>query len=144
VDRAHAAYYLDVAERGEPRLRGPEQGRWLAWLATERDNLHVALAWCRAHAGSEPDLGLRLVAALGWFWYFGSRQDGRHEVTAMLAAATAGTPAARARALQGHAVVARPRSCIVHPARSARRPPRGAGKSSPNWPSGTGRRCRGP
>jgi tetratricopeptide (TPR) repeat protein len=33
----------------------------------------------------------------------------------MLAAATAGTPPARARALQGHAVVARPRSCIVHP-----------------------------
>jgi predicted ATPase/DNA-binding SARP family transcriptional activator len=112
---AHATYYTEVADRGEPRLRGAEQGRWLEWLTTERDNLRVALAWCRAHTGSEPDLGLRLVAALGWFWYFASHQDGRYEVTAMLAAATGATPAARARALQGHAVVARPRSCIVHP-----------------------------
>jgi predicted ATPase/DNA-binding SARP family transcriptional activator/tetratricopeptide (TPR) repeat protein len=113
--RAHATFFTQVAERGEPKLRGPDQGRWLQWLATERDNLRVALGWCRDHAGSEPDLGLRLVAALGWFWYFASHQDGRHEVSAMLAAATGGTPAARAAALQGHAVVARPRSCIVHP-----------------------------
>jgi predicted ATPase/DNA-binding SARP family transcriptional activator len=115
LGRAHAAYYAEVAERGEPQLRGPEQGRWLGWLATERDNLRVALIWCRSHADAEPDLGLRLVAALGWFWYFASQQDGRHEVTAMLAAAATGTPAIRARALQGLAVVGRPRSCIVHP-----------------------------
>ncbi len=115
LGRAHAAYHTQVAELGEPELRGPRQGRWLGWLASERDNLRVALARCRAHAQSDPDLGLRLAAALGWFWYFASQQDGRHEVTAMLAAATGGTPAARARALQGHAVVARPRSCIVHP-----------------------------
>ncbi len=29
VGLAHAAYYTEVAERGEPLLRGPEQGRWL-------------------------------------------------------------------------------------------------------------------
>ena len=115
VARAHATFFIEVAERGEPQLRGPQQGRWLGWLATEQDNLRVALGWCHAHAGSEPDLGLRLVAALGWFWYFASHQDGRHDVSGMLAVATGGTPAARAAALQGHAVVARPRSCIVHP-----------------------------
>jgi len=115
VARAHASYYAQSAERGEPLLRGPGQGRWLRWLDTERDNLREALAWCRANAWAEPDLGLRLAGALGWFWYFASHQDGRYEVTAMLAAATDGTPSARARALQGHAVVARPRSCIVHP-----------------------------
>jgi predicted ATPase/DNA-binding SARP family transcriptional activator len=113
--RAHATYYTEIAERGEPLLRGPEQGGWLRWLGRERDNLRAAVAWGRLHAPAEPDLGLRLAAALGWFWYFASHQDGRHEVTAMLAAATGGSPAARARALQGHAVVARPRSCIVHP-----------------------------
>jgi predicted ATPase len=115
VARAHATSYTEVVERAEPLLRGRGQGRWLRWLDTERDNLREALAWCRVHAAAEPDLGLRLAAALGWFWYFASHQDGRYEVTAMLAAATGGTPAARARALQGHAVVARPRSCIVHP-----------------------------
>jgi predicted ATPase/DNA-binding SARP family transcriptional activator len=113
--RAHARYYTAVTEHGEPQLRGPHQGRWLGWLATERDNLRAALGWCRANAASEPDLGLRLAAALAWFWYFASHQDGRHDVTAMLTAAATATPAARARALQGHAVVARPRSCIVHP-----------------------------
>jgi predicted ATPase/DNA-binding SARP family transcriptional activator len=124
VARAHATYYTEVADQGEPQLRGPQQGQWLQWLATERDNLRVAVAWCRAHAGSEPDLGLRLVAALGWFWYFASHQDGRYEVTAMLVAATGATPVARARALQGHAVVARPRSCIVHPSAECAPPAR--------------------
>ena len=37
-------YHSQVAERGEPLLRGPEQGRWLRWPATERDNRRVALA----------------------------------------------------------------------------------------------------
>ncbi len=123
--RAHATHYTEVAERGEPLLRGPGQGRWLRWLDTERDNVRAAVAWARAHAATEPDPALRLAAALGWFWYFASQPDGRHDVTAVLQAATGGSPAARARALQGHAVVARPRSCIVHPsaecAPSARR-----------------------
>jgi predicted ATPase/DNA-binding SARP family transcriptional activator len=113
--RAHATYYADMAERGEPHLRGPGQGRWLRWLDTERHNGRAAVVGARPNASTEPDLGLRLAAALGWFWYFASHQDGRYEVTAMLAAGTGGAPAARARALQGHAVVARPRSCIVHP-----------------------------
>ncbi len=115
VADAHAAYYTDTVERGEPQLRGPQQGRWLRWLHTERDNLRAALSWCHSHAGSEPGRGLRLAAGLGWFWYFASHQDGRHDVTSMIAAASEGPPLARARALQAHAVVARPRSCIVHP-----------------------------
>jgi len=115
VARAHATYYTEVAERAEPQVRGPGQGRWLQWLDTERDNVREALGWCRANGAAEPDLGLRLAGALGWLWYFASHQDGSYEVTAMLAAAADGTPAARARALQGLAVVARPRSCIVHP-----------------------------
>jgi predicted ATPase/DNA-binding SARP family transcriptional activator len=115
VATAHARYFTEVAERGEPELRGPGQGRWLRWLADERDNLRAALAWCLDTADADPDLGLRLVAALGWFWYFASNQEGRHDATAMLAAASRGSATARARALQAHAVVARPRSCIVHP-----------------------------
>lgn len=121
---AHARYFSDATERAEPQLRGSHQGRWLRWLDEERDNLHAALAWCRRHAADEPDLGLRLVAALGWFWYFATHPDGQHDVTAMLNAASHGSALARAYALQAHAVVARPRSCIVHPssacARSAR------------------------
>ena len=112
---AHASYFTMVAEQAEPALRGPDQGHWLRWLAEERDNLRVALARWSQTADSQPDLGLRLVAALGWFWYFASHQDGRHDVAAMLRTASGGSALARARALQAHAVVARPRSCIVHP-----------------------------
>jgi predicted ATPase/DNA-binding SARP family transcriptional activator len=117
----HTRYFTTAAERAEPQLRGPGQGRWLRWLAEERDNLHAALAWWRRHAGDEPDLGLRLVAALGWFWYFASHPDGQHDVTTMLTAASHGSTLARARAMQAHAVVARPRSCIVHPSASCAR-----------------------
>jgi predicted ATPase len=80
VAHAHARHFTEVAERGEPKLRGPDQGRWLRWLADERDNLRAALARCLDIAEADPDLGLRLVAALGWFWYFASHQDGRHDV----------------------------------------------------------------
>jgi predicted ATPase/DNA-binding SARP family transcriptional activator len=118
VEAAHARYFTAVAEDGEPRLRGTEQGRWLRWLERERDNLRAALSWCHDHADASPDLGLRLAAALGWFWYFASHQDGQHDLTAMLTAASHGSPLARARALQAHSVVARPRSCIVHPSQA--------------------------
>lgn len=118
VAAAHAAHFLGQAEQGSPQLRGPDQGRWLRWLEVERDNLRAALSWCLHHAPAEPDLGLRLAAALGWFWYFASNQEGRHDVAAVLAAAPHGSPVARALALQAAAVVARPRSCIVHPSPS--------------------------
>jgi predicted ATPase len=112
---AHAAYFTAVAEAAEPELRGPDQGRWLRWLRVERDNLRAALEWCGQRARSEPDLGLRLAAALGWLWYFASHQDGGRELAAMLAAATDGSPAVRARALQAQALAARPGACVVHP-----------------------------
>jgi predicted ATPase/DNA-binding SARP family transcriptional activator/tetratricopeptide (TPR) repeat protein len=115
IAAAHARYVAGVTEQAEPQLRGPDQGRWLRWLQEERDNIDTALSWCHDHVDDDPDLALRLVAALGWFWYFASHQHGRHDVSAVLAAATHGTPEARALALQAHAVVARPRSCIVHP-----------------------------
>ncbi|HLM08045.1 MAG TPA: hypothetical protein VK402_22950, partial [Blastococcus sp.] len=67
------------------------------------------------HADSDPDAGLRLVGALGWYWYFASSPDGGRKVAAMLDAARAGSPEARARALQALAVAARPGACIVHP-----------------------------
>ena len=113
VEAAHAASVTRLATEAEARLRGAGQDRALALLRAERDNLRAALAWGRAHPTSE--LGLRLAAALGWFWYFTSAQEGVPELEAMLAAAPSASPPARARALQALAVAARPGSCIVHP-----------------------------
>jgi predicted ATPase/class 3 adenylate cyclase len=63
----HLAYFVDLAERIHARLWGPEQGRWLARLDPDRENLLAAHAWCdRARDGAS--LGLRLVYATQLYW----------------------------------------------------------------------------
>jgi predicted ATPase/DNA-binding SARP family transcriptional activator len=64
VRARHTAYYADLAERADPRLRGPDQRRWLARLDAEAANLRAALA----HGG-----GLRLATALSWYWFLRGR-----------------------------------------------------------------------
>jgi predicted ATPase/DNA-binding SARP family transcriptional activator len=66
VRAAFAAYYLDLAETADPRLRAAGQGRWLRELAAEQDNLHAALRWAIARRDAE--VALRLVRALGYYW----------------------------------------------------------------------------
>ncbi|MFG2467481.1 BTAD domain-containing putative transcriptional regulator [Streptomyces canus] len=61
---AHAAYFLELAERAEPALRGGGQLPWLARLDAERDNLDAAL---RHLVATAPEEALRLMAALSWF-----------------------------------------------------------------------------
>ncbi|KOX05895.1 ATP-binding protein [Streptomyces sp. NRRL B-3648] len=61
---AHAAYYLRLAERAEPLLRGADQVRWLERLAAEQENLDAALRYLTRTA---PRDALRLTAALTWF-----------------------------------------------------------------------------
>ena len=68
--RAHAGYFLELAEAAEPELRRRDQLRWLARLAAERDNLHAALRW--AIDSGEAATALRLAAALGWYWFLTS------------------------------------------------------------------------
>ena len=66
VRAAHARYFLDLAEQGEPMLRSGEQLPWLARLTAEHDNFAAALR--TAIAARDTGTGLRLVAALAWFW----------------------------------------------------------------------------
>jgi predicted ATPase/DNA-binding SARP family transcriptional activator len=63
---AHAAYFLDLAERAEPELRRHDQLYWADRLTAERDNCNTALR----HAIDTRDVGtaLRLVGGLAWFW----------------------------------------------------------------------------
>jgi predicted ATPase len=104
--RAHAAYFLWLAETAQPELIGAEQERWLNRLAAEHDDLRAALGW--AAAAGEAELGLRLAGALWRFWFVrGHLAEGR----ALLAAALAvpggeAFPAARGRALNGAGVLA--------------------------------------
>jgi predicted ATPase/DNA-binding CsgD family transcriptional regulator len=76
--RAHAHYFLALAERAEPGLRGHNQRAWYFRLEREQDNLRAALRWLLDQDGpdaAERTAGLRLAGALGWFW----RMRGYHE-----------------------------------------------------------------
>ena len=64
--RAHANYYLRLAEEAEPNLRGAEQATWLGRLEGEHENVRAALEW--ALASGEQELALRLCSALWLFW----------------------------------------------------------------------------
>ena len=66
--RRHAEYFTALAERAEPHTRGgADQMRWLRRLEAEHDNLRAMYRWSMDHG--EVQLGLRLVGALGHFWW---------------------------------------------------------------------------
>jgi predicted ATPase/DNA-binding CsgD family transcriptional regulator len=69
IQAQHAAYFTDLAERAEPDTRaGAEQMLWLHRLEADLDNLRTALEWSLG-GGADDLLGLRLVGALGHFWF---------------------------------------------------------------------------
>jgi tetratricopeptide (TPR) repeat protein len=97
--RAHAAYFLNLAQVADPHLRRAEQLEWLRRLDAERDNLHTALRRALASrtgavdvtdtytgadtgataTGTASDIGtaMRLVAALSFYWWVrGLRSEG--------------------------------------------------------------------
>lgn len=93
---AHAAYYLALAERSEPELRGAgQEAEWLERVEREYDNLRAALGWLSDRG--EVTLALRLAVGIGDFWVMRSHfREGRSWLEGLLATtappgATAGT-----------------------------------------------------
>lgn len=64
--RAHAAYCLVLAEEGDSREVGGQDGEWLARCEVEHDNFRSALEWLTRTDGAQ--WGLRLGGALFRFW----------------------------------------------------------------------------
>jgi tetratricopeptide (TPR) repeat protein len=105
--RRHAQHYAGVAERAYEHLRGsgPAHLEALDRLEAEHDNLRAALAWSldTAAAGlaghdDRAGTGLRLVEALGLFWYRrGYLAEGRRwlQRAVELTAEDGGVPLAR-------------------------------------------------
>ena len=60
--RAHAQYFLALAEEAEPELLGPHEAQWYKRLEEEHDNIRAALS-CSLE-GAHPELGLRLAGAI--------------------------------------------------------------------------------
>ncbi|MFL5656364.1 MAG: ATP-binding protein [Ktedonobacteraceae bacterium] len=79
VRRAHAAYFLRLAEEAERELWGSQQAKWLEHLEREHDNLGVVMQWSLEQTEDGGNMALRLGGALGHFWfirsYFSEGQD---------------------------------------------------------------------
>jgi len=66
IRERHVAYYLDLIERAQAALVGPEEGRWLARLEDEHPNLRAALR--RAIDQGDAPVATRFAAVLWRFW----------------------------------------------------------------------------
>ncbi|HET8907231.1 MAG TPA: LuxR C-terminal-related transcriptional regulator, partial [Ktedonobacterales bacterium] len=102
--RAHAHYFLALAESADRELRGREQRIWVLRLERELDNLRTALRWLLDQdAEADREAALRLAGALGWFWLTrGHYTEGGRWLEEALAHAPQGesdSPETRARAL---------------------------------------------
>lgn len=92
----HRAWALDLAERSEPHLVGPDQVAWLDGLEAEHDNLRAAL---ESGPGDDASQRLRLAGSLGQFWLVrGLLSEGRQQLARLLAAPDT-DEAARVKAL---------------------------------------------
>jgi predicted ATPase/DNA-binding CsgD family transcriptional regulator/transcriptional regulator with XRE-family HTH domain len=102
--KAHAHYFLSLAERADPYLRGRDQRIWYFHLEREHNNLRAALRWLLSQDGldgaAERAAGLRLAAALGWFWWTrGYVVEGARWLSEALECAPEADPALRSKAL---------------------------------------------
>ena len=100
VDRAHAEYFLALAEEAEPRLWESGDKAWFDRLEKEHANLRATLSWTLEH--EEAEVALRVGGALRWFWrargYYG---EGRRWLERALSEEGRTSAGARAKALDG-------------------------------------------
>ncbi len=105
LQRAHAQYYLELAEAAKPRLDGPLQVVWLARLGREIDNLRAALGWLLDRG--EVEQALHLAGTLVGFWHARCHfSEGRRWLEAGLARKGRVDVGVRITALQAAALLA--------------------------------------
>ncbi len=76
IRRAHANYYVALAEEAEPKLCSAERENWVHRLEREHDNIRAALSWSVER--KEAATALRLGGALWRFWLLqGHLSEGR-------------------------------------------------------------------
>ena len=98
IRQRHAEYFLLLAERSEPEVRGSAQEQALERLGAERGNLLAALSWFVDEGRGEN--ALRLATALGRFWLIrGPFSEGHHWLEAALALDQDSSPDLRIRTL---------------------------------------------
>ncbi|MER5965217.1 BTAD domain-containing putative transcriptional regulator [Streptomyces sp. NPDC002057] len=68
AEATHTAHFTALAEAAEPKLRSGEQLPWIERIERDLDNIRAALHRTVVTAPDEP-AALRLVFAMGWFWW---------------------------------------------------------------------------
>jgi predicted ATPase len=106
VRRRHASYFLALAERAAPALKGADQPATLARLKAEHDNLRASLD--RFFDDHEPELAVTLAGELWLFWCLhGHVTEGRRWLRRALEVAPDQPTEARATVLEGA-------GCLAH------------------------------
>jgi non-specific serine/threonine protein kinase len=103
--RKHAAYYADLAELSLTEIRGHRNVYWFRRLAEEVQNFRSALSW--SLSGDEPDLGIRMVGPLSYYWYYnGLIRENSRWVDIALEKSMRAAPSLRAKVLLTAGIVA--------------------------------------
>jgi DNA-binding CsgD family transcriptional regulator/tetratricopeptide (TPR) repeat protein len=85
IRRRHALLMTGLAEAAEPHLTSAARDPWMARLDADLDNLRAALSWALSEKG-DPQIGLQLAGALGWYWdYRGYCDEGARWLRGALA-----------------------------------------------------------
>jgi predicted ATPase/DNA-binding SARP family transcriptional activator len=85
VRNRHLGFFMRLAEQAQPEIFLSSQIAWLDLLEIELDNLRAAMEWSMAADEVErQEAGLRLAAALAWFWERGYRREAIARLKRML------------------------------------------------------------
>ncbi|MCA1617109.1 MAG: tetratricopeptide repeat protein, partial [Acidobacteria bacterium] len=95
--RAHARYFLNLAQDAEPELTGANQRRWLDSLEREHDNFRAAFSW--AAESDENGFSSQLALVFWRIWLVrGHLSEGREQLNSILTRVP-GAPADRGKLL---------------------------------------------
>lgn len=79
--QAHLAYFTELAEAAEPRLRRADQVEWLVRLSADHDNVSAAMRG--ALAARDAPAAMRLAEGAAWYWWLnGHKAEGMELITA--------------------------------------------------------------
>jgi tetratricopeptide (TPR) repeat protein len=83
VSHTYATFFLALAERAYPELRGPNQVKWLNLIDQEYGNLRATMSWALSTDHNE------IAVHLGWalwmlWWLRGHKQEGRQWMETLL------------------------------------------------------------
>jgi non-specific serine/threonine protein kinase len=98
VQARHRAWCLDFAERAAVGLKGPDRPSWFHLVTAEHDNIRAALDSFELDPTAAA-MQVRLVAAMGQFWFPFHRAEGPRRLAAALERASTTPCVAHAAAL---------------------------------------------